>query len=134
MRLCLIRARSFSQVVADSQFSVLGVTFLAELAKVRAVVDSMTGAEPVVAGRRNIVEDAHDWLKFEELEDLGRPIERHVSPPGAQKPFPQDLVPKGGAQMDHSTGRSGARSAAITKHQRPKKGLSAIDQLFSTLE
>lgn len=77
----LMPRRSFRQSLHDSQFAVLGLTLLAELASIETHVRRIIASGPMAEDRSDAVVVLDATSTSEISEDVGRPVERPSSPP-----------------------------------------------------
>ncbi|KAI4238887.1 MAG: hypothetical protein LQ349_000800 [Xanthoria aureola] len=129
--------RSFSQVVPDSQFSVLGIALLAETARIHAIIDPIDDLLKISEN----VDEAQGTLRasrippsgLKELEEVGHSVQR----PASSSPLAQSaargalFVPD--APLSQSTDRTVIRSLATAEHKRLREPKS-IDELFRAVE
>jgi ribonuclease MRP protein subunit RMP1 len=129
-------SRSFSQLVADSQFAALGVLLLAVMADVHAAVGivlqdhtedhcrSAIMAKPAFNVARNI---PHPQIA---AEDFGEEVPREDAESSLRQNCPSEVPPKGRRKMADGEGEE----VATPRKRRKKEGkLDEFDLLFSTL-
>lgn len=109
--------RSFSQVVVDGQFAVLGITLLAELSRIRAQLESKT------------------VLAVEGLasEDIGCPVQRLVPSPSSRtsnehRSSLQTIT------VSHVPNPPPPRRVVESGHKRSETASNAIDRIFGALD
>lgn len=138
MRLAQCPTRSFSQVVPDSHFSVLGIALLAETARIHAIIDPIHGlvktSENVSEAQGAVRTGRVPISGLKEMEDVGRLVQRP-----ALSSLLSDSTAQGGAllpdvPLSQRTDRTVIRSPATAEQKRLRKTPKTIDELFRALE
>lgn len=124
--------RSFSQLVHDNQFSMLGIALLAEMARIQAIVAPIAHRPLPLS---EVVNHHLDRLasQSKELEDVGRPIQRLRSPSPEPDFAAQEPISMPEVSSHHTTHRTALRSMPTSKHKACSKPQNVIDQLFQAL-
>lgn len=127
-------ARSFSQVIADGQFAVLGVTLLAEVANIQTILKSISEAEDMVGGQNNEVVDSQSISVSNEWEDMGHLLQRPLSPSTPSDPSGQYHARGCRAPEIRSERQKSISSTVKSRHKQSNVALdSTIDQIFGLL-
>ncbi|KAI4229295.1 MAG: hypothetical protein L6R36_000947 [Xanthoria steineri] len=136
-RLAQDPTRSFSQVVPDSQFSVLGVALLAETARIHAIIDPINDllkiSEAVGEGQGALGASRIPSSGLKELEEVGHSVQRPASSSQLSQSAAQGASFVPDAPLSQSTDRTVTRGQATAEHKRRRKPKS-IEELFRAVE
>ena len=130
--------RSFSRVVPDSQFSVLGIVLLAETARIKAIID--LDSNPVKVSddlneAQGVMSTSHlPPTGLKRLEDVGRLVQRPASSSQLSNPTTPKASLPSDVPLSQTTDRPVFRSLSTAEHKRPGKSPKTIDELFRALE
>ncbi|KAL8914116.1 MAG: hypothetical protein Q9171_001232 [Xanthocarpia ochracea] len=124
--------KSFSQIVSDSQFSVLGIALLAETARIQALLDpiqdSMKLPEHVIEGQKDLRTNPVQQPGPKEWEDVGRLVQRPASSTATPDLIAEDM------SLNQATDRTAMRKITTAEDKRLRKPRKTIEELFRTLE
>lgn len=111
--------RSFSQLVVDGQFAVLGITLLAEISRIRTQLGSPTVFGSAVEGPAS--------------EDLGFPVQRPVPSPSSRTSS-ERRSSRQTMTVCHALNPPPTRRVVKSRDKRSETALSAIDRIFEWLD
>lgn len=116
--------RSLSQLIADNQFAVLGVSLLAELAKLDSLFDPIT---PYVSSNIGRNDALHLTTRLRESEDTGNPVQRNLPTFAVTEHVVEQRTL---SEVSGGVTFSTSSTTKIRQTQSKANSTSTIDQIF----